>query len=60
LGVSPGFISRGKLKVENLSEALLQVKQDQQIQARANELGAKIRAEADGVTVAVQTLEKLL
>jgi UDP:flavonoid glycosyltransferase YjiC (YdhE family) len=60
LGVSPGFISRGKLNVENLSEAIMQVKNDGQIQKKASDLGHKIRAEADGVTVAVRAIEKII
>jgi len=60
LGVSPGFISRGKLNVENLSEAIMRVKSDGQIQEKASELGHKIRTETDGVTTAVQAIEKIL
>jgi sterol 3beta-glucosyltransferase len=60
LGVGPGFISRGKLNVENLSEAILRVKNDGQIREKAGELGHKIQAEADGVTAAVRVIEKIL
>jgi sterol 3beta-glucosyltransferase len=60
LGVSPEFISRGKLNVENLSEAIMRVEKDRRIQMKASELGYKIRAEADGVTVAVRTIKKIL
>ncbi|MBI5933643.1 MAG: glycosyltransferase family 1 protein [Chloroflexi bacterium] len=59
LGVSPGFISRGKLSVENLSEAIMRVKNDGQIQEKAGELGYKIRTETDGVTTAVQAIKKI-
>jgi UDP:flavonoid glycosyltransferase YjiC (YdhE family) len=57
LGVSPGFISRGKLRVGNLSEAIQRVRQDEPMRERASELGRKIRSEADGVTEAVRVLE---
>jgi len=60
LGVSPGFISRGKLNVENLSEAIMQVRDDGRIREKASELGSKIRSEADGVTAAVRAIEKIL
>jgi UDP:flavonoid glycosyltransferase YjiC (YdhE family) len=60
LGVSPGFISRGKLNVENLSEAIMRVRNDGRIQEKASELGCKIRTEADGVTAAVRAIEKIL
>ena len=60
LGVSPGFISRGKLNVENLSETILRARNDGQMQAKAAELGNKIRSEADGVTAAVQAIERIL
>jgi sterol 3beta-glucosyltransferase len=60
LGVSPGFISRGKLNVENLAEAIMRVRNDGRMQEKANELGGKIRTEADGVTAAVRALEKSL
>lgn len=58
LGVGPKFISRGKLNVENLSEAILQTMNDDLMQGKASELGRKIRAEEDGVTTAVQVIEK--
>jgi UDP:flavonoid glycosyltransferase YjiC (YdhE family) len=48
------------LNVENLSEAIMQVKNDGQIQKKASDLGHKIRAEADGVTVAVRAIEKII
>jgi sterol 3beta-glucosyltransferase len=60
LGVSPQFIPRGKLNVENLSEAIMRVQNDGQIREKASELGCKIRSEADGVTVAVRAIEKIL
>ena len=60
LGVGPRFISRGKLNVENLSEAIMQVRNDGQIQEKASELGCKVRAEADGVTAAARAIEKIL
>jgi len=58
LGVSPEFIPRGKLNVENLSEAVMRVKNDVRMQEKAGELGHKVRAEADGVSSAVQAIEK--
>ena len=60
LGVSPKSISRGKLNVENLSEAIMQVRNDGQMQKKASELGNKIRSEEDGVTAAVRAIEKML
>jgi sterol 3beta-glucosyltransferase len=57
LGVGPGFISRGKLNVENLSEAIMRVRNDGQMQEKAGELGNKIRSDADGVTAAVRAME---
>jgi len=57
LGVSPGFISRGRLRVGNLSEAIQRVGQDEPMRERASKLGRKIRAEGDGVTAAVRVLE---
>jgi len=60
LGVSPGFIPRGKLKDKALSEAILQVKNDAQMQKKAGELGNKIRSEEDGVTATVRAIEKIL
>ena len=60
LGVGPRFISRGQLNVENLSEAMMRVKNDGQIREKASKLGSKIRAEADGVTTAVRVIEQIL
>ncbi len=60
LGVGPRFISRGQLNVENLSEAMMRVKNDGQIREKAGKLGSKIRAEADGVTTAVRVIEQIL
>jgi sterol 3beta-glucosyltransferase len=60
LGASPRYISRGKLSVENLSAAIMQVRNDGPMQQKASELGTEIRAEADGVAVAVQAIAKIL
>jgi sterol 3beta-glucosyltransferase len=60
LGVGPGFIARGKLNVEALSEAIMRARNDGQMQEKASELGTKIRSEADGVTAAVQAIERIL
>jgi sterol 3beta-glucosyltransferase len=60
LGVSPKFISRGKLNVENLSEAILRVRNDRRMLEKANELGHKIKIEADSVTAAVRIIEMIL
>jgi sterol 3beta-glucosyltransferase len=60
LGVGPGFISRGKLNVENLSEAIMRVRNDGRMQEKASELGNKIRSEEDGVSAAVRAIEKML
>jgi UDP:flavonoid glycosyltransferase YjiC (YdhE family) len=58
--VGPGFISRGKLNVDNLSQAIMQVRSDGQMQEKAGELGSKIRSEPDGVTEAVRAIEGIL
>jgi UDP:flavonoid glycosyltransferase YjiC (YdhE family) len=60
LGVGPKFITRGKLNVENLSEAILNVKNDARMQEKAGELGRMIRNEPEGVARAVQVIEKFL
>lgn len=60
LGVGPKFISRGKLTVENLSEAILQTMNNNEMREKASELGRKIRAEEDGVTTAVKIIEKIV
>ena len=60
LGVGPKFIRRGQLSVENLSEAILHVIHDARMREKAAELGGNIRAEADGITMAVRAIEKAL
>jgi UDP:flavonoid glycosyltransferase YjiC (YdhE family) len=57
LGVGPQFISRGKLKVESLSEAILRVEHDRAMRERAAALGREIQAEGDGLVEAVRALE---
>jgi UDP:flavonoid glycosyltransferase YjiC (YdhE family) len=60
LGAGPKYISRGKLEVRKLSEAIHQALQDGRIRSRAAELGDCIRAEADGVTEAVGHIQELV
>ena len=57
LGVGPRAIPRPKLTVAALADALRLVTMDRGMQARAADLGAKIRAE-DGVAVAVEVIER--
>jgi sterol 3beta-glucosyltransferase len=57
LGVSPQPIPRAKLTAEDLAEAIIQATSDAEMRARAAKLGEQIRAEPDGVTVAVQLIE---
>jgi sterol 3beta-glucosyltransferase len=60
LGVGPKFIPRGKLKVENLAQAIAQAQTDPAIRTRAAALGDCIRAEPDGVTAAVRLIEQIV
>jgi len=57
LGVSPKWIPRGKLNPENLSNAILQARNDACMRDKARELGSRIRAEEDGVSAAVRAIE---
>lgn len=57
LGVSPKWIPRGKLNPENLSDAILQARNDACMRDKARELGSRIRAEEDGVSAAVRAIE---
>lgn len=57
LGVGPKFISRGELTAEKLAQAIRQTMSEIQMQSKAAELGQAIRAEADGVSLAVQIIE---
>jgi sterol 3beta-glucosyltransferase len=57
LRVGPQFISRGKLDVESLSEAILRVRDDPDLTDRAATLGREIREEGDGLIEAVRALE---
>ena len=59
LGVGPRFISRGRLSVENLNEAIAQALGDVGLREKAAELGDRIRAEPDGIATAVSIIEKL-
>lgn len=59
LEVGPQAIPRGKLDVESLSQAILRVGQDERMRQKARELGSHIRAEPDGVSAAVQVIEKI-
>ncbi len=55
LGVGPKPISRDKLTVENMSTALIDM-QNQEMKDKATQLGEAIRAEPDGVGVAVELI----
>lgn len=57
LGVGPQPIPRKALTVERLAAAITQMVSDQGMQARAAELGARIRAE-DGIGKAVTVIEQ--
>ena len=59
LGVGPKFISRGRLRVKNLREAIVQALGDVGMREKAAELGDRIRAEPDGIATAVSIIEKL-
>jgi sterol 3beta-glucosyltransferase len=58
LGAGPRPIHRAGLTVEKLAAALRQAAGDQQMQARAAEIGAAIRAEPDGIAAAVRWIER--
>ena len=58
LGVGPAPIPQKKLAVENLAAAIETAVTNKTMQARATELGEKIRGE-DGVATAVTFIEKL-
>ena len=55
LGVGPQPIPQGKITADKLSQAIIQVIQDEDMQQRAAELGAKIRAE-DGIACAINVI----
>ncbi len=59
LGVGPQPISRPKLKVESMAAALRQM-QSPEMRQKAAALGAAIRAEPDGVAVAVRLIEGMV
>jgi sterol 3beta-glucosyltransferase len=58
LGVGPKYISRGKLNVQNLGQALLQAFSDTSMRQTAFDLGEAIRAEPDGVNAAIRFIEE--
>jgi sterol 3beta-glucosyltransferase len=60
LGVSPKPVPRAKLTAESLAEAITQATGDAEIRARAAKLGAQIRGEPDGITVAVRLIEEVV
>jgi sterol 3beta-glucosyltransferase len=60
LGVGPAPIPRAKLTTEGLAEAIAQATSDAGMRARAAKLGEQIRAEPNGVTVAVQLIEEAI
>ena len=57
LEVGPKPIARNKLTVENMSAALIEM-QDQHMKAKASQLGEAIRAEPDGVKLAVELISQ--
>jgi sterol 3beta-glucosyltransferase len=57
LGVGPKPIARPKLKIDNMTEALLQMSSPE-IHDKACALAASIRAEPDGITEAVRLIEE--
>ncbi len=57
LGLGPKYISRAKLKVDDLSRAILQAVSDEAMRERAAELGNDIQNEPDGVKSAVSIIE---
>jgi UDP:flavonoid glycosyltransferase YjiC (YdhE family) len=59
LGVGPRFITRGKLRVQNLHDAIFQALHDARIREKAARLGSLIHAEPDGVAAAVSILASL-
>ncbi|HEX8993548.1 MAG TPA: glycosyltransferase [Anaerolineales bacterium] len=56
LGVGPKFIPRGRLTSENLAQAITQALSDSTMRAKADQVGAAIRAEPDGVEAAVRLI----
>jgi UDP:flavonoid glycosyltransferase YjiC (YdhE family) len=60
LGVGPAPIPRAKLTAEGLAEGITQAINDAQMREKAAELGKQIRAEPDGVTVAVKLIEEAI
>jgi UDP:flavonoid glycosyltransferase YjiC (YdhE family) len=58
LGVGPQPIPRPRLKAENMAAALREM-QYPAMRQKAADLGVAIRAEPDGVTVAVRLIEKV-
>jgi len=59
LGVGPQPISRKKLSVERLTEALLQLSTDIEMREKAAALGSKIRSE-NGVERAIELIEAVI
>lgn len=59
LGVSPPPISKQRLTVDRLSEAIQQAVEDSELRRRSQQLGATIRAE-DGIDRAVQVIQTAL
>ena len=60
LGVGPEPISRGKIDVSQLQQAILQALNDAPMREKALALGRAIRAEPDGITTAVAMIEKAM
>jgi len=58
LGIGPKPISRGKMNVPELQQAILRALSDGPMQEKAAALGNHIRAEPDGITTAVSAIEE--
>jgi UDP:flavonoid glycosyltransferase YjiC (YdhE family) len=60
LGVGPKFISRGKLNVQNLAEAISQALNDVPMRQKAAGIAQAVCSEEDGVAAAVHIVEQTL
>jgi UDP:flavonoid glycosyltransferase YjiC (YdhE family) len=59
LGVGPQPIDRKKLTIDNMADALQQLK-SQEIREKAGKLGESIRLEPDGVVEAVRMINEVI
>lgn len=60
MGVGPQTIPRAQLSATRLSEAIRRTLDDVQMQARAADLGRRIRSEPDGIMAAVASVEGVM